>query len=111
MLLKLFSLLRHPFRSAANVVSESRFPIPGLDFKFLAQCDKCDDFTGFTSVRGGEQYQCNSCGDRSKQFGFKDKDIKDLQLSSWAFWQKWKAIPYDWHTMPEEEKVTYLGFK
>ena len=103
--------LLHPFRSLAAVAVEPRFPIPGLDFRFLAQCDACDDYTGFTSVRGGEQYQCNHCGDRSKQFGFKDSDIKSMRLSAWAFWQKWKAIPYDWHTMPEERKVTYLGFK
>src|SRR5262245_60022177 len=110
MLLRLYALLFHPFRFAASKVRETRFPISGLDFRFLADCPKCNDFTGFTSVRGGELYQCNACGDRSKQFNFRADDIKSMRLSSWSFWQKWKMIPYDWHTMPEAEKEKWLGW-
>ena len=101
----------NPIRWVASKVTENRFPISGLDFRFLADCPKCDDYTGFTSVRGGEAYQCNACGDRSREFGFNDKQIKDMRLSSWSFWQSWKMIPYDWHCMSEKRKESYLGKK
>ncbi len=101
----------NPFRYAASRVSGTRYPISGLDFRFLAQCNACDDYTGFTSVRGGELYQCNACGDRTAKFGFDDKQIKSMRLSSWSFWRTWKMIPYDWHRMSEKRKETFLGHK
>ena len=103
--------LLHPFRWAASKVIDLNYPISGSDYRFLAQCDVCGNYGGFTSVRGGELHHCNACGDRSKQFNFTRQQVKDLRLSSWSFWQSWKMIPYNWHTFSEKKKEKYLGRK
>lgn len=111
LLLRIYHWVFHPFRSLASRVVDLKYPIPGLDFRFLAECKNCDDYTGFTSVRGGEQCQCNTCGDRTSRFHFDAKQLAELRLSSLSFWNSWKMIPYNWHTLPESEKEKFLGRK
>lgn len=103
--------LANPFRLLASAVREPRYPIPGIDFRFLGGCKDCDDYTGFMSIHGGKLYQCSSCGGRNTRFNFRQKDIADMRRSSYAFWMDFKAIPYDWHKHTEDEKMAMLGRK
>jgi hypothetical protein len=59
-------------------------------------------------TRNGTIDHCYSCGLEKPLTGIKEANIKDMKVSSWAHWQKYPLIPYNWHTLTEDQKMEIL---
>jgi hypothetical protein len=57
-------------------------------------------------MEAGVQH-CYGCGIEKPLKGF--KDIERMVISSKHHWRKHKPLPYNWHTLTEEQKWKALG--
>lgn len=88
-----------------------KIPTPGKDGLWIALCRHCDDMELFVTrggFRNGGIEHCYRCGNERTTTGMNEEDIKRNIISSWCHWQKWKPIPYNWHTLDEDQKLKLL---
>ncbi|MBD3404677.1 MAG: hypothetical protein GF411_00910 [Candidatus Lokiarchaeota archaeon] len=92
------------------VSSTTNHPVPGVDFRYLKNCDACGDF-GIQVTRGGRHgvQHCESCGNEIPVPDFTKEQTKYFILSSWSHWMSYPLIPYNWHELSEEKKWKILG--
>ena len=89
-------------------------PIPGLDATWIAYCPQCGDWEMFASRGGhflGGIEHCYNCGHEQETKGLREEDIENTIRACQSSWSRKKKplIPYNWHTLTEEERWKVLG--
>ena len=93
------------------VAGEPNHPVGGVDAHWAGFCEKCKDLTSKAS-RGGFKVggieHCYECGHEQETKGINQREIDRMVLFSRFHWEKWPAIPYNWHELTEEQRWKVL---
>ncbi len=88
--------------------------MPGEDAQWLEWCEVCGDMELYVT-RGGFKHggirHCYGCGLETLVRGISDVEIERSKLSCKYHWLKYPILPYNWHTLTEEQKNQLLWSK
>lgn len=90
-----------------------RRPIPGIDAHFNQWCSVCGSSESHASRGGykiGGTLHCYTCGTETEIKTIPvNTSAGEMIASSFAHWQRFPRIPYNWHELTETQRWAILG--